>query len=61
MVAKWYKIDPDIVYNWSCPRFFDRQEFMFVSDYRPTKPTKNKYGETPLGRGAVEYKGPVNG
>jgi len=30
IVAKWWKVDPDIVENWSFIDFLNRQEFMFV-------------------------------
>ncbi len=52
-MAKWWKIDPDIVGGWSMPDFTDRQEFMFVMN-ELQKPPVDADG---LDRSEEEWKG----
>jgi hypothetical protein len=61
MVADYYKIDADIVYNWTMPHFSDRQEYMFIQMELQKPPVVNKPGEMPLSPGEQVYRGPNRG
>ena len=62
--ARFFKLDPDVVFKWSMPHYTDRREYMDISEeielQRHQKAHRNqprpKNGMIPLAPGEVEYR-----
>jgi hypothetical protein len=51
VVSKWWKLDPDVVEQWSMPDFLDRREYMHLQlEMTPRDPD--------LAPGERDYNGP---
>jgi len=56
-VAEWWRVSPNDVYAWSCSKFADNQEYMFVQKERQAM--ANNQSEAPnLKEGERLYSGP---